>query len=48
MATPQALGFEIGQEIPLKFYGYDPATGYMRLSRKAISSTNATVTFVSP
>lgn len=38
MASPDALGFKVGDVIQVKFFGYDPVTGYMRLSRKAISS----------
>ena len=33
-----ALGFSIGQDISVKYFGRDPASGKMRLSRKAIYS----------
>ena len=33
-----ALGFSVGQDISVKYFGRDPASGKMRLSRKAIYS----------
>ncbi|XP_038065910.1 polyribonucleotide nucleotidyltransferase 1, mitochondrial-like [Patiria miniata] len=33
---PSALGFEVGQEISVKYFGRDPVSGKMRLSRKAL------------
>ena len=33
-----ALGFSVGQDISVKYFGRDPASGQMRLSRKAIYS----------
>lgn len=37
---PSALGFEVGQEIQVKYFGRDPASGNMRLSRKVLQTTN--------
>lgn len=39
MASPAVLGFEVGQEIKVKYFGNDPVSGFMRLSRKMISNT---------
>lgn len=33
---PSALNFEVGQEIQVKYFGRDPATGHLRLSRKSL------------
>ena len=33
---PSALGLEVGQEIQVKYFGRDPASGQMRLSRKVL------------
>ncbi|XP_066979423.1 polyribonucleotide nucleotidyltransferase 1, mitochondrial [Macrobrachium rosenbergii] len=39
---PSALDLTVGQQIKVKYFGRDPATGQMRLSRRAIqASTNA-------
>ncbi|XP_068243072.1 polyribonucleotide nucleotidyltransferase 1, mitochondrial [Palaemon carinicauda] len=39
---PSAIGLAVGQAIKVKYFGRDPATGQMRLSRRAIqASTNA-------
>ncbi|GFS96598.1 polyribonucleotide nucleotidyltransferase 1, mitochondrial [Trichonephila clavipes] len=35
---PSALNLEIGQEIQVKYFGRDPASGQMRISRKALQS----------
>ncbi|KFM81364.1 hypothetical protein X975_13258, partial [Stegodyphus mimosarum] len=35
---PSALGLEEGQEIQVKFFGRDPASGSMRLSRRVLQS----------
>lgn len=35
-----ALGLEVGQEIQVKYFGRDPATGTMRLSRKVLQTIN--------
>ncbi|XP_008821220.1 polyribonucleotide nucleotidyltransferase 1, mitochondrial [Nannospalax galili] len=40
---PTALGFEVGQEIQVKYFGRDPADGRMRLSRKVLQSPATTV-----
>lgn len=33
---PSALGFEIGQDLQVKYFGRDPVSGVMRLSRKVL------------
>lgn len=33
---PSALGLEVGQEIKVKYFGRDPVSGCMRLSRKVL------------
>nr|DBA27033.1 TPA: hypothetical protein GDO54_011215 [Pyxicephalus adspersus] len=38
-----ALGFEVGQEIQVKYFGRDPTDGRMRLSRKILHSPSSTV-----
>lgn len=35
------LNFEVGQRIQIKYFGTDPASGYMRISRRAIQMTSA-------
>lgn len=40
---PTALGFEVGQQIQVKYFGRDPTDGRMRLSRKVLQSPAATV-----
>ncbi|XP_065321728.1 polyribonucleotide nucleotidyltransferase 1, mitochondrial-like isoform X2 [Gordionus sp. m RMFG-2023] len=37
---PSALGLEIGQEIMVKYFGRDPVTGKIRISRKVIANLN--------
>lgn len=37
-----ALGLAVGQEIHVKYFGRDPATGTMRLSRKVLQTVNLT------
>lgn len=44
VANPEALGFEVGQEIKVKYFGNDPVSGFMRLSRKMITNTASDVT----
>ncbi|KAM5164668.1 polyribonucleotide nucleotidyltransferase 1, mitochondrial [Mantella aurantiaca] len=39
-----ALGFEVGQQIQVKYFGRDPTDGRMRLSRKILHSPASTVT----
>ncbi|XP_055332105.1 polyribonucleotide nucleotidyltransferase 1, mitochondrial-like isoform X2 [Paramacrobiotus metropolitanus] len=38
IAHPDVLGFEVGQEISVKYFGRDPATGRHRVSRKVLMS----------
>ena len=37
------LNFEVGQKIKLKYFGTDPATGRIRLSRRALQIANNVV-----
>lgn len=37
---PSALNLEVGQQIQVKYFGRDPATGQMRLSRKSLQMTS--------
>lgn len=37
---PSVLNFEVGQTIQVKYFGRDPATGIMRLSRKSLQMTS--------
>ena len=36
ISHPSAIGLEVGQEIKVKYFGRDPATGNIRLSRKVL------------
>ncbi|RWS22441.1 polyribonucleotide nucleotidyltransferase 1-like isoform X1 [Leptotrombidium deliense] len=38
---PSALGLEVGQEIQVKYFGRDPVSGYMRISRRVLQITTA-------
>jgi len=38
VAHPSALGLEVGQEISVKYFGRDPVSGRMRLSRKVLQA----------
>nr|CAI5850270.1 unnamed protein product [Callosobruchus analis] len=38
VAHPSALGLEVGQEIQVKYFGRDPVSGLMRLSRKVLQA----------
>ena len=38
---PSALGLQVGQEIHVKYFGRDPASGQARLSRKAVTTVQA-------
>jgi len=38
---PSALGIEEGQEIQIKYFGRDPVSGIMRLSRKVLQGPPA-------
>ena len=35
---PSALGIEVGESIKVKYFGRDPTSGQMRLSRRAIQA----------
>lgn len=37
---PSALNLEVGQKIQVKYFGRDPVSGQMRLSRKSLQMTN--------
>jgi polyribonucleotide nucleotidyltransferase len=37
IAHPSALGLKVGQEIMVKYYGRDPVSGAVRLSRKVLT-----------
>lgn len=39
VAHPSALGLDVGQEIQVKYFGRDPVSGFMRLSRKVLQPT---------
>lgn len=43
VSHPSALGFVEGQEINVKYFGRDPASGKMRLSRKVLYSPASSV-----
>lgn len=43
MAHPSALGLEVGQEIQVKYFGRDPVSGFMRLSRKVLQPATGIV-----
>ncbi|XP_065371523.1 polyribonucleotide nucleotidyltransferase 1, mitochondrial [Calliphora vicina] len=43
VAHPSALGLEVGQEIQVKYFGRDPVSGFMRLSRKVLQPTSRIV-----
>ncbi|KAL1461485.1 hypothetical protein WDU94_013377 [Cyamophila willieti] len=45
---PSALGFEEGQEIQVKYFGRDPVSGLMRLSRKVLQGTTGSVKHLEP
>ncbi|KAJ8928181.1 hypothetical protein NQ314_019243 [Rhamnusium bicolor] len=36
VAHPSALGLEVGQDLQIKYFGRDPVSGLMRLSRKVL------------
>lgn len=38
---PSALGLDVGQEMQVKYFGRDPVSGLMRLSRKVLQSTGS-------
>lgn len=41
VSHPSALGLEVGQEIEVKYFGRDPVSGQIRLSRKVLQTTEA-------
>lgn len=43
ISHPSALGLEVGHEIQVKFFGRDPVSGLMRLSRKVLQSPSGVV-----
>ena len=43
ISHPSALNLVVDQEIPVKYFGRDPGSGQIRLSRKAIISPASTV-----
>uniref|UniRef100_A0A1A9V7M4 polyribonucleotide nucleotidyltransferase n=1 Tax=Glossina austeni TaxID=7395 RepID=A0A1A9V7M4_GLOAU len=43
VAHPSALGLEVGQEIQVKYFGRDPVSGFMRLSRKVLQPATGIV-----
>lgn len=40
---PSALGLEVGDEIQVKYFGRDPVSGLMRLSRKVLQGPASAV-----
>ncbi|XP_042214535.1 polyribonucleotide nucleotidyltransferase 1, mitochondrial-like [Homarus americanus] len=40
---PSALGLEVGQQVKVKYFGRDPASGQMRLSRRALQASTAAI-----
>lgn len=43
VAHPSALGLTVGQELQVKYFGRDPVSGLMRLSRKVLQSPASSV-----
>ncbi|XP_046652953.1 polyribonucleotide nucleotidyltransferase 1, mitochondrial-like [Daphnia pulicaria] len=43
VAHPSALGLQVGDEISIKYFGRDPVSGRMRLSRKVLQSVASSV-----
>lgn len=41
MNHPSALGIEEGHEIQVKYFGRDPVSGIMRLSRKVLQGSGS-------
>ncbi|KAJ8974586.1 hypothetical protein NQ317_014791 [Molorchus minor] len=39
VSHPSALGIEVGQDIQVKYFGRDPVSGLMRLSRKVLQAS---------
>ncbi|KAL7729779.1 hypothetical protein ACLKA6_014643 [Drosophila palustris] len=44
IAHPSALSLEVGQEIQVKYFGRDPVSGFMRLSRKVLQGPAVGIT----
>ncbi|KAM8704684.1 hypothetical protein ACLKA7_009186 [Drosophila subpalustris] len=44
IAHPSALNLEVGQEIQVKYFGRDPVSGFMRLSRKVLQGPAVGIT----
>lgn len=40
---PSVLGFDVGDEIQVKYFGRDPVSGHVRLSRKVLQHPISTV-----
>lgn len=43
IAHPSALGLEVGQELQVKYFGRDPVSGFMRLSRKVLQGPTTSI-----
>ncbi|XP_014094540.3 polyribonucleotide nucleotidyltransferase 1, mitochondrial [Bactrocera oleae] len=43
IAHPSVLGLEVGQEIQVKYFGRDPVSGFMRLSRKVLQGATSSI-----
>lgn len=43
ISHPSALGLNVNDEIQVKFFGRDPVSGFMRLSRKVLQGTTSSV-----
>lgn len=43
IAHPSAVGMEVGKEIQVKYFGRDPVSGFMRLSRKVLQGPTTSV-----
>jgi polyribonucleotide nucleotidyltransferase len=43
VSHPSALGLEVGQEISVKYFGRDPVSGRMRISRKVLQAPATSV-----
>jgi polyribonucleotide nucleotidyltransferase len=41
VSHPSALGLEVGHEIQVKYFGRDPTSGHIRLSRKVLQTTES-------
>ncbi|KAJ8976536.1 hypothetical protein NQ317_017943 [Molorchus minor] len=39
VSHPSALGIEVGKDIQVKYFGRDPVSGLMRLSRKVLQAS---------